>query len=100
VLAPNNQELLKKYSTAIMYLDYGANDRMNIVQLARTIVKCCILSLFALAGSGCGGADSSAPIMVESEHSHYHVHAVDASHEHTHEDAPLGAHTHSHQHPE
>jgi hypothetical protein len=50
-----------------------------------------------LAG-GCGGTDTSAPIMVEPMHSHYHVHAVDASHQHSHADGAMVGHVHSHQH--
>ena len=49
---------------------------------------------------GCGGGDPSAPVMVESAHSHYHVHGIDASHEHSHDDATLGGHEHSHEHAE
>jgi hypothetical protein len=63
-------------------------------------IRLLILGLFTFVAGGCGSADPAAPIMAESKHSHYHVHAIDASHEHTHEDATLGGHEHSHQHPE
>ena len=56
--------------------------------------------LFALTFSGCGENDSSAPIMVERKHTHYHVHAVDASHDHSHGDDAVGGHAHSHRHSE
>ena len=56
--------------------------------------------LLALFAGACGGNDSSGPIMVESTHSHYHVHAVDASHQHSHADGALGGHVHSHRHAE
>ena len=56
--------------------------------------------LLTVALYGCGESDSSAPIMVEAKHTHYHVHAVDASHEHTHGDGAVGGHAHSHQHSE
>src|SRR5688572_7438660 len=86
-----------------------ANKVMGIVRVALTSAKVCMpshsgrvltLGFVTLLGNGCGGADPSVPIMVESKHSNYHVHAVDASHEHTHDDATLGGHEHSHQHPD
>jgi hypothetical protein len=58
-----------------------------------------VTGLMALLAMGCGG-ESSAPIMVESDHSHYHVHGVDASHEHSHGDDTVGGHAHSHRHSE
>jgi hypothetical protein len=58
------------------------------------------LGLLIFITTGCGGAETSAPVMTEPKHSHYHVHAADASHEHSHADDKLGGHEHSHQHPE
>jgi hypothetical protein len=59
------------------------------------------VGMLTFLGAGCGGRDQalSPPIMVESEHSHYHVHAVDASHEHAHANGDVGGHEHSHEHP-
>jgi hypothetical protein len=59
-----------------------------------------VAGLLTLLVAGCGGNDSSGPIMVEQAHSHYHVHAVDASHQHSHADGAMVGHVHSHQHSE
>jgi hypothetical protein len=56
--------------------------------------------LLALFAGGCGRNDTSEPIMLESTHSHYHVHAVDASHQHSHADGAMVGHVHSHRHAE
>jgi hypothetical protein len=58
------------------------------------------VGLLTLFVGGCGGSDPSTPIMVESTHTHYHVHAADASHDHSHEEGAVGGHAHSHRHAE
>jgi hypothetical protein len=59
------------------------------------------IAIWPLVASGCGGSSATVEpgIMEETQHSHYHVHAVDASHGHTHPglDA-FGGHTHPHAH--
>jgi hypothetical protein len=80
---------------------------LNFVDLANSLIVMSTFSrqllaaqLLIIAGSGCGksGHTGSPSIMVESKHSHYHVHAVDASHEHSHPDGAVGGHEHSHRH--
>jgi hypothetical protein len=56
-------------------------------------------SLIIAASTGCGTSKpGSSPVMVEAEHTHYHVHAVDASHDHSHADGMAGGHEHAHTH--
>jgi hypothetical protein len=60
------------------------------------------VGFLTLVAGGCGSADQalSPPIMDQSRHTHYHVHAADASHEHSHADGAVGGHEHSHEHGE
>jgi hypothetical protein len=49
---------------------------------------------------GCSPATSSTaddPVMTETRHVHYHVHAPGIDHGHTHTDFVAGGHTHEHE---
>jgi hypothetical protein len=73
----------------------------NTIQTAMSVQhRILVVGFLALVAGGCGSSEnSSAPsVMVEAQHTHYHVHAPDASHEHSHVGDALGGHTHSHQH--
>jgi hypothetical protein len=37
--------------------------------------------------------------MIETRHSHYHVHGTGIDHGHTHDDFAAGGHAHDHEHP-
>lgn len=53
----------------------------------------------AVTLAGCNPVPTESPagrVMIESRHSHYHVHAPDVDHGHAHQDFPRGGHTHEH----
>jgi hypothetical protein len=61
-----------------------------------------LLSVLIVVIAGCEAADDAAttPVMTQSVHEHYHVHAADASHGHDHEDDAKLGHDHLHNHAE
>ena len=59
-----------------------------------------ILCIWVAIALGCsdGGSEGSNGPLLESDHSHYHVHASDVVHDHRHKEFQAGGHQHRHQH--
>ena len=55
--------------------------------------------ILILMAAGCTAEDPAAlPILTQSAHDHYHIHAPDASHGHDHQDLAGLGHNHAHRH--
>lgn len=59
-----------------------------------------VIAACALGIAGCGreSAQLSAPVMTETTHQHFHVHAAGVVHDHGHAAEFAGGHEHAHQH--
>ncbi|QEG33960.1 hypothetical protein Pr1d_12310 [Bythopirellula goksoeyrii] len=62
--------------------------------------KLAVAALLLFLGCAQDNADNddNSPMMVDGDHTHYHVHAAEIKHDHTHDPTESTAHTHEHLH--